>query len=259
MVHRVIPDVRVHADFETLSTESARVVAERIATGVSESGRFAISLAGGRTPVALYEQLASRHRAQVPWERVHFYWSDERYVPADDPASNYGVARAALLDRLPVPPENIHPMSTLSPDPAKAAADYESMLRERFESAGPLFDLSLLGLGVEGHTASLFPGSPALLETRRWVVPVVAPASPARRLTLTLPALNLAREIYFVVSGAEKALAVARALDAAVTTDTCPAAGVRPGAGRTVWWVDTAAAAFLRPATGPADPPADRR
>jgi 6-phosphogluconolactonase len=238
----VSPEIRVHPDVDTLSIETARAVAERIVARVSETGRFAISLAGGRTPVALYRCLATRHRAEIPWERVHVFWSDERYVPPDDPASNYRVAQEELLRHVPVPVANVHPMPTGAREPSEAAATYESLLRERFGAGGPVFDLALLGLGTDGHTASLFPGSPALSETRRWVLPALAPAAPAQRLTLTLPALHLAGEIFFVVAGAEKAPALAQAFPATAAPEDCPAAGVRSVTGRTVWWVDAAAA-----------------
>ncbi len=250
-------EVRIRSDLDALSIEAARAIAERIVTRVSETGAFAVSLAGGRTPIALYAHLAARHRDAVPWERVHFFWSDERYVPPDDPASNYGLFRTEFLSRVPVPQANVHPMPTDMPEIGDAAAAYESLLRESLGPGGPPFDLAILGLGVDGHTASLFPGSPALHEIRRWVVPVLAPVPPAQRLTLTFPALNLAREIFFLVAGAKKAPALAQALHAEVSPEDCPAAGVRPAGGRTIWWVDDAAAARLAMPRRRVDPSAN--
>jgi 6-phosphogluconolactonase len=250
-------EIRIRSGLDALSIEAARAIADRIVARVSRTGAFAVSLAGGRTPIALYAHLAAQHRDVIPWERVHFFWSDERYVPPDDPASNYRLFRTELLSRVPVPQANVHPMPTDLPEIGDAAAAYESLLRESHGPGGPLFDLAILGLGVDGHTASLFPGSPALLEIRRWVVPVLAPVPPARRLTLTLPALNLAREIFFLVAGAEKAPALANAFRADFSPEDCPAAGVRPAGGRTIWWVDDAAAARLRMPPARIDPPAN--
>jgi 6-phosphogluconolactonase len=243
-------DIRILPDLDGLAVEGAQAIADRIVARVAETGSFAISLAGGRTPIALYRCLATRHRNAIPWKRVHFFWSDERYVPRDDPASNYRMAVTELLGRVPVPKENVHPMPTRAREPDVAAESYESTLEEKLGPRGPIFDLSLLGIGIEGHTASLFPGSPALLEPERWVVPALAPTPPAQRLTLTLQALNLAREIFFFVAGPEKAAALARALHAATPPEECPAAGVRPAEGRIVWWVDTASAAELGASPG---------
>jgi 6-phosphogluconolactonase len=250
----VTSEIRIYSDPETLGAAAARAVAERIVTRLSHAETFAIALAGGRTPINTYRYLATSHRDAIPWTRVHFYWSDERYVPPDDPANNYGVAMAELLGRVPVPAANVHPMSTQERDADAAAMGYESILRREFGPDGPTFDLTLLGLGSEGHTASLFPGSSALGETRRWVVPALAPATPALRLTLTLRVLNLSREVYFIVAGAEKAPALAAAYHRTASPADCPAAGVRPTAGRTVWWVDVAAAARLRAMPAPDDP-----
>ncbi len=141
---------------------------------------------------------------RTPWERVHLFWGDERYVPHDDPASNYRMARESLIAHVPIPAENVHPMPTDLPQPEKAAEAYEAELRRFFGTGAPGFDLQLLGLGVEGHTASLFPGSPALEEKERWVAAVVAPAKPPQRLTLTLPVLNQGRNTLFLVTGADK-------------------------------------------------------
>jgi 6-phosphogluconolactonase len=242
--------VRIFPDPAALAAEAARAVAARSSARAAEAGTFALALAGGRTPVALYEELATTYRLSVPWARIQIYWSDERYVPPGDPASNSRMAKEALLDRVPVRTPNVHPMPTGLPDPDDAAAAYESILRDRFAPVGPLFDLALLGLGTDGHTASLFPGAPALAETGRWVVPAVAPVAPAQRLTLTLAALNLAREVFFLVAGADKARAVARALEEGASTESCPAAGVRTAAGVTTWWLDAAAAAHLRTSPG---------
>lgn len=245
MASGLSPDVRVYPDPETLSRAAARDLAERITTIVAGEGRFTLALAGGNTPRPLYRLLAAEHRDQIPWARVHLFWGDERYVPQDDPRSNYRLAREALLDHVPIPAENVHPMSTDFPDPDAAARAYEDMLRSRFASPWPHFDTVLLGLGTDGHTASLFPGSPALEEQERWVVAVRAPVEPSLRLTLTLPVLNHAAQVSFLVAGEDKARALHRAFADAPHPRICPAAGVRPRSGDVIWWVDDAAAALL--------------
>jgi 6-phosphogluconolactonase len=179
---------------------------------------------------------------------VHVFWGDERVVPPDDSRSNYKLARETLLDGVPCPPANIHPMPTSPPTPQLAAESYEAMLREFFGSDRPRFDLVLLGLGAEGHTASLFPQSPALDETVRWVVPAVVPAEPPSRLTLTLPALNGAAHVFFLVTGHEKTAAFDHVLTGPTDVRRYPASGIRPD-GELVWWVDRDAAARYRTGT----------
>ncbi len=246
MASGLSPDVRVYPDLETLSRAVARDLAERITTIVAGEGRFTLALAGGSTPRPLYRLLADEHRDQIPWARVHLFWVDERYVPQDDPRSNYRLAREALLDHVPIPAENVHQMSTDFPDSDAAARAYEDMLRSRFASPWPRFDAVLLGLGTDGHTASLFPGSPALEEQERWVVAVRAPVEPSLRLTLTLPVLNHAAHVSFLVAGENKAPALHQVRAGAPQPRICPAAGVRPHSGDLIWWVDSAAARGAR-------------
>jgi len=173
---------------------------------------------------------------------VHVFWGDERYVSADDPDSNYRLAREVLLDQVPCPAANIHPMPTHFASADDAARDYERTLRGYFGDDWPHFDLILLGLGEEGHTASLFPGSPALGELTRWVVAVKAPAEPPTRLTLTLPALTRATNIYVLVAGAKKAGALHHVLIGPPDPRTYPAAGLQSTEGALIWWVDRQAA-----------------
>ena len=222
----------------------AHDVAEWLCDLAQASDRaFAVCLSGGSTPRRLYECLATPPIAsRFPWSRVHWFWGDERFVPHDHPDSNYRMARDAFLSRVPVPDDNIHAVPTEGLSPEQAAAAYETTLK-RFYGADtlapdrPLFDVTLLGIGEDGHTASLFPGQPALQETRRWVVAVIG-AKSEPRITLTYPALDSSRDVAFVVTGKEKRDAVARAQagDRAI-----PAAGVRP-VGRLHWFTDRAAA-----------------
>ena len=186
--------------------------------------------------------LASQFRDRIPWEHVHVFWGDEPYVPADDPQSNYRMARQTLLDHVACPAANVHPMLTHFATPDLAARDYEATLKNCFQGDWPRFDLVLLGLGNDGHTASLFPGSPALEESTRWVIAVQAPADPRSRLTLTLPVLNRAATAYFLVAGPSKAPALHHALSRTADSNMYPAAGVRLDKGTVVWWVDRDAA-----------------
>jgi len=205
-------------------------------------GRFAIALSGGSTPRSMYTLLARPpDRDAIPWSRVHLFWGDERFVPHDDSDSNYRMVREALIDRVPIPGGNVHPIPT-GGRPTEAAAAYAATLHQFYgtdtlDPARPLFDVVLLGLGTDGHTASLFPGSPALDEKRAWVVPVEAHAG-APRITLTYPALASSRNLAFLVTGAEKSDILSRILQC---DPALPAARVRTG-GRCRWFVDRAAA-----------------
>ena len=228
-------DVRVSADVNELSLRAAEATVRTINEAVQTNGSFSLALSGGNTPRTLYRLLSSQFRHLIPWTKVHVFWGDERYVPLDDPHSNYHMARETLLDAVPCPTGNVHPMPTELPDPDAAARDYEKMLKSYFSKDWPRFDLVLLGLGDEGHTASLFSGSPALEEKKRWVVAVKAPAEPPLRLTLTLPALNHAANVYFLVTGSNKAQALHHILTGPPDPGTYPASGVRLTQGTVIW------------------------
>lgn len=221
----------------------ARYVAEWLCGLARASERvFAVSLSGGSTPRRLYELLATPEIAKrFPWGRTHWFWGDERFVPHDYPDSNYCMARDAFLSRAPVPKDNIHAIPTEGLSPEQAAIAYETTLKrfyggDKLAPDRPLFDVTLLGIGDNGHTASLFPGQPALQEKRRWVVAVIA-ASAVARITLTYPALDSSREVAFVVTGKEKRGIVIRAQ---AGDQTLPAAMVRP-VGHLHWFTDRAA------------------
>jgi 6-phosphogluconolactonase len=240
------PDVRTCADARELSEQAAAATAAAIADAVTRHGRCSLVLSGGNTPRALYALLASTHRNQIPWSQVYVFWGDERYVPRDDSASNYRMARESLLEQVPLPFHNIHPMPTHLPSPDAAARDYERTLRAQAEHHEPPFDLILLGIGEDGHTASLFPRSPALHEKTRWVVAVTVPAEPSTRLTLTLPAIATAARIFVLVSGTGKSDALAHVLSPRADPYDYPAAGLPSASGRVTWWVDRDAASGLR-------------
>ena len=237
------PDVRVCADVNELSLRAAQAAVQTINDSVRATGRCSLVLSGGNTPRRFHRLLASDFRDEIPWASVHVFWGDERYVSPDDPDNNYRMARETLLDHVPCPAGNIHPMPTHFPSSDVAAREYEKTLRTAFGTEGPHFDLLLLGLGEEGHTASLFPGSPALEERTRWVVAVMTPANPPLRLTLTLPALTRAANTYVLVTGSKKARALYHVLADVTDPNTYPAAALRFTEGTLSWWVDRAAAA----------------
>jgi 6-phosphogluconolactonase len=190
--------------------------------------------------------VAEELRDRIPWSSVHVFWSDERYVPPDHPDSNVRMAREALLDAVPLPPRNLHLPDTTLSNPDEAAQRYEEEIGRHLRG-GACLDWVLLGLGDDGHVASLFPGSPALGEEQRWVVAVRAsPKPPPTRLTMTPPILNSAREIHFLVQGHEKAEALGTAVSDSSLPPRLPAQAVRPQTGRITWWVDAAAASRLR-------------
>jgi 6-phosphogluconolactonase len=244
----VKPDLRVCTDLADVSRRAAEAVAGAINDAVDTVGGCSIVLAGGNTPRTLYRLLASEFRPRIPWANVQVFWGDERYVPREDYRSNYQMAKEALLDHVPCPRANIHPIPTHVSSAEAAARDYERTLRNHFAGEWPQFDIVLLGVGDDGHTASLFPGSLALAERTRWVVAAHAPVEPHARLTLTLPALIRARAVFVVVAGATKAEALQHVLEGAGDWIKYPAAGVRLAKGPVIWWADREAAALVRDA-----------
>jgi len=239
-------DLRVFVDVNELSLRAAEAAVRIINESVQTNGRFSLALAGGNTPRILYHLFSNQFRDQIPWNKAHVFWGDERYVRPGDPRSNYRMARETLLDDVPCPAGNVHPMTTEFPDPDIAARTYEKTLRGYFSTEWPRFDLVLLGLGEEGHTASLFPRSSALEEKKRWVIAVKAAADPPLRLTLTLPVLTHAANIHFLVAGSNKAEALHQVLTGSPDPKNYPAAGIRPVQGTVIWWVDRQAAALVR-------------
>ncbi len=235
------PDLRVFPDLKALSRAAAESVVALAEAAVRDKGRFTMALSGGSTPRALHRLLARDYRDSIPWPQVHIFWGDERFVPPDDSRSNYRMARKALLDRVPIPEQQIHPMLTLLPQPGQAADAYQATLRGSFPGQWPHLDLILLGLASDGHTASLFPNSSALEENERWVVAIRADVRPPLRLTLTFPAINHAANIHFLVAGKSKAPALRSALADNADPKLSPAAAIEPVDGKLVWWVDEAA------------------
>lgn len=234
------PELTVLDDASAVARHAAGWLAEKLSSG---SQAVAVCLSGGTTPRTLYNTLAQTpYREAMPWARIHWFWCDERFVPATDERSNYHMVQKLLFERVPVPRERIHRIRTEGGSAAAAAAAYEEELR-RFYGAGtleperPLFDLALLGVGEDGHTASLFPGSPLLEERARWVACLTG-AGAVPRVTLTYPVLESSRDVAFLVTGAGKRAIMQRIVEGEAEL---PAAGLQP-VGRLHWFLDRAAA-----------------
>ena len=239
--------VQVFKDMAAVARAAAEVFIDLAAQAQGENRPFRVALAGGKTPNALYALLASpAYRSWVDWEGVSFFFGDERAVPPDHPDSNYRMANEALFRPLGLPAARVHRMRAEVGELDAAAEAYENELRSAFGNSMPQFDLVLLGMGSDGHTASLFPGHPALQERKRWVAPVAdAPKPPPRRLTLTVPVLNAAKLVLFLVTGVDKAEALREGLHGTMSPEQCPAKYIRPGPERLRWLVDEAAGALL--------------
>jgi 6-phosphogluconolactonase len=233
------PLVSVMSDRAALIDAAAQRIIAIGQDAIATRGQFAWALSGGSTPQPIFELLAStRFASALDWRRVQFFWSDERCVPPDHPESNFGMARAALLDKLAISATQVHRMHG-EDDPEQAAAAYESELRAYRDSG---LDLVQLGMGADGHTASLFPGTPALEERERWVVRNVS-STGTERLTFTFPAINAAAVVLFIVAGADKSKRVQEVLHG--TQHNLPVQRVRPTSGRSEWLLDAHAAGEL--------------
>jgi 6-phosphogluconolactonase len=245
-------EIRILANVEEIAQAAASEFIHQTAEAVRTKGFFTVALSGGSTPKSLYSLLASESksafRAQVQWNKVHFFWGDERHVPPDHPDSNYRMAYEVMLSKVPVPPENVHRIKAENPDAGRVAEDYEQVLREFFRlelGQLPRFDLILLGMGPDGHTASLFPGTDVILERKRYVAAPWVEKFNAYRITLTPPALNNAACVIFLVTGEEKAETLRVVLQGDYQPERFPAQLIRPTNGRLLWLVDQAAACLL--------------
>jgi len=261
-------EIRTYPDAASLARAAAEHFVTLTTAAIATHGQFVVVLSGGSTPRATYTLLASDEFAgRVDWPRVHIFWGDERCVPPDHPESNYRMARETLLDHVPLPTRNVHRLPD-EMEPEQAAGEYERTLRSFFaqqprgketrdDGPTPRFDLVLLGMGEDGHTASLFHGTAALHEQTRWVVAHYVDKLSAWRVTLTPVAINAAAHVTFVVSGAGKAERLREVLDGPHQPDVLPAQIVRPTDGRLLWLADAAAAAHSHPRlpTTPSTPP----
>jgi 6-phosphogluconolactonase len=240
--------IAIYPDTNTLSHEAAQYVVRLANESIVMHGRFTIALSGGSTPRTLYSLLGSTpYRDQIDWTKVEIFWSDERCVSPDDPESNFHLAQQVLLNSIPISERQIHRMPADQADRNAASQSYTEEMRRTFGTNGiPNFDLLQLGMGPEGHTASLFPHQPSLGERQRLVMPVSVPKPPPDRLTFTPPLLNAAHHILFLVTGDEKADAVHAVLEGDYQPEEYPAQIVRPTNGDVTWMLDTRAAAKLQ-------------
>lgn len=248
------PEIRIVNTAAELFEAAAVEFSSLARDAVRACGRFSVALSGGSTPRGLYSRLASDAALSLPWEKIFFFWSDERHVPPDDPDSNYRMANEAMLSKVPVPPDHVYRIHAEEKNADAAARSYEETLRTVFavpSGSIPRFDLILLGIGTEGHTASLFPGSPALDESKRLVVANPVEKLNTARITFTYPLINHAACVMFLVTGTDKAAILERILE---YPGDLPAQRVRPVNGKLIWLADHAAAARLSDADWAAAP-----
>jgi len=235
--------LHIFADSNTFNQAAAQLLTTLAQEAVAQNGRFSVALSGGGTPTGVYALLAERsYCEEMPWPQTHLFWGDERLVPPDDPGSNYGQVARLLLNKVPIPPENIHrACGELSME--TAVAEYTNQLQTfAGNEQTPILDVVLLGMGSDGHTASLFPGSP--VQESDWVIGVTAnyDGRPAQRLSLTPTVINCARHIIFLVTGSSKAETLQKVLYGPHQPETLPAQRIQPANGTLTWLADTAAA-----------------
>lgn len=248
-----LSNLRIVADSRELAHIAVEEYLRKSRDAVNKHGRFRVALSGGSTPTSLYQLLADPawpYVSEVPWSWTDFFWTDERHVPPDHPDSNFRMANEAMLIPARVPAENIHRIKTENGNTTEVARDYENTLRKVFsltKDQFPRFDVILLGMGIEGHTASIFPGSPVLKEKRRLAAATYVEKLKTNRITLTIPVLNNADLILFLVSGPEKSDILRTVLEHAPNPNQYPAQAIKPLHGELLWLVDRAAASELRP------------
>ncbi len=234
--------IQIFPDLEALSRGAAEIFVRTARDSVAARGRFSMALSGGKTPRRTYELLAGpAFRDRLPWARSHVFWGDERCVEPEDSRNNARLAREVLLQHVPLPTGQVYPM-VCKPTPAAGARSYEALLRNFFGAGEPRFDLILLGLGENGHTASLFPGDPVLSEPKRWVAEVYVAEQDMYRLTLTAAIINQARVVAFLVAGAAKAAVVQEVRQGPRDPKRLPAQLIQPERGELHWLLDQGAA-----------------
>ncbi len=238
--------IQILPNSEDLARAAAEHFVARSREAVEQHGSFTVALSGGSTPKLLFGLLADPNepfRDQIPWPNIHFFWSDERHVPPDHPESNYRMANEAMLSHVPISKNNVHRVPSEHPNAAEAATEYEQTLIETTQQSLPRLDLILLGLGTDGHTASLFPGSEVLHETKRLVAAPWVEKFQSYRITMTLPLLNNGASVVFLVNGSEKANIVKQVFEG---PQNYPAQAVKPTKGELLWMLDKDAASEIK-------------
>ncbi len=246
-------DIRICKGDDDLAAQAADFIIKASQEAIAARGRFTLAFTGGSSPGKTYGLLAQSDRAaQMDWEKSYLFMGDDRFVPPSDERSNFGMVAQILLNHVPAPNENIFPIPTEAQSSDQAAVYYADTIRDFFglpmDAPPPALDLVLLGLGDDGHIASLFPGFPTLEVTDRWVVssPPGTLPPPVDRVTLTFPVINAARQVLFIVNGEKKAPAVQDILEGGAAREKRPAAGVKPNSGEVIWMLDPSAASQLR-------------
>jgi 6-phosphogluconolactonase len=236
--------IQIHPTTTELTNAAAAAIEKTITSALEARHTCTLALSGGTTPRDVYARLVTAPHDKIDWRHVHLFWGDERTVPPDDPDSNYKMAETALLKHITIPRENVHRIRG-GTDPKTAASEYSRVIRDTMPAGPPRFDLVLLGVGADGHTASLFPGTGAIGEDGAPVAAVYVPSLGTWRITLTLPAINAARRVIFMASGKSKADIVRRLFSLDAPTDDLPASLVRPHDGEVIWMLDKDAASLL--------------
>ena len=238
--------IEVFANVEALSKAAAEFIINLACESVTAHGRFTVSLSGGSTPESLFKLLAGpAYKDRMPWKNTFVFWGDERYVPMDDQRNNAFVARTLLLDHVDIPPANIFPMPVYMEPAAEVAKAYQLSLKSLFGEAMPQFDLIMLGLGENAHTASLFPHTPVIHEKKDWVSAVYVDEVKMFRITMTAPLINNARNVLFLAAGQGKAVVLKTIMTAPFQPDEYPAQLISPSNGNIYWYLDEAAASLL--------------
>ena len=247
MMGELRDQIQILPDLEAISHQAASLFVRAAKDAIDRRMRFVVAISGGSTPRKLYGLLGSEeYSSPIDWQRVHFFWVDERCVPKDHEESNFKASFDALLSKVSIPPKNVHRIKS-EEDPEEAARNYENEIRSFFKTVDwPVFDLIILGMGADGHTASLFPGSKSLEERERLTVPVYLEKPKINRITLTLPVLNHASQILFLISGRSKATILSEILENGHKKDRYPAGLINPAHGTLLWLIDQEAAGQLK-------------
>jgi 6-phosphogluconolactonase len=237
--------LRILPDFESLSIAASELIVTNADKAIASRGIFTLALSGGRTPGRTYELIASaRYNKRLDWKKIHIFFGDERFVKTDDPRRNEHMIRTILLNNIPIPPANIHSVPDV-PNSGDAANIYESEIKSFFMNKSRGFDMVLLGLGEDGHTASIFPGSDALKEGKRWIVKTRNEKDDFDRITMTAPLLNQSSVVLFLVSGSRKSTILRKVMAPEANGDPLPVRLINPYKGKIVWLVDKAAGGML--------------